>query len=156
MKRAKRNPLLARLAARLELSLEVRSQTAVLPRPADLRRWSQAALQAGVKQAQVSILIVDADEGRQLNHDYRGKDYATNVLSFALNEGEPVPGLPLIGDLVLCAPVVEKRPPSKTSRCKRITPTCWCTACCTCRALTMSKTTKPKPWRRLKPSSCRG
>ncbi|MCD5363857.1 rRNA maturation RNase YbeY [Chromobacterium aquaticum] len=108
MKRAKRNPLLARLAARLELSLEVRSQTAVLPRPADLRRWSQAALQAGVKQAQVSILIVDADEGRQLNHDYRGKDYATNVLSFALNEGEPVPGLPLIGDLVLCAPVVEK------------------------------------------------
>ena len=108
MKRAKRNPLLARLAARLELSLEVRSQTAVLPRPADLRRWSQAALQAGVKQAQVSILIVDADEGRQLNHDYRGKDYATNVLSFALNEGDPVPGLPLIGDLVLCAPVVEK------------------------------------------------
>ncbi|WP_043594092.1 rRNA maturation RNase YbeY [Chromobacterium haemolyticum] len=108
MKRAKRNPLLARLAARLELSLEVRSQTAALPRPADLRRWSQAALQAGVKQAQVSILIVDADEGRQMNRDYRGKDYATNVLSFALNEGDPVPGLPLIGDLVLCAPVVEK------------------------------------------------
>ena len=51
---------------------------------------------------------MDADEGRQLNHDYRGKDYATNVLSFALNEGDPVPGLPLIGDLVLCAPVVEK------------------------------------------------
>ncbi|UGA36099.1 rRNA maturation RNase YbeY [Chromobacterium haemolyticum] len=73
-----------------------------------MRRWSQAALQAGVKQAQVSILIVDADEGRQMNRDYRGKDYATNVLSFALNEGDPVPGLPLIGDLVLCAPVVEK------------------------------------------------
>ncbi|WP_434630664.1 rRNA maturation RNase YbeY [Chromobacterium sp. CV08] len=108
MKKAKRNPLLARLAARLELSLDVRSDAASLPEPALIRRACQAALRREVKQAQVSIVIVDAAEGRQLNNDYRGKDYATNVLSFALNEGEPVAGLPLFGDLVLCAPVVEK------------------------------------------------
>ncbi|OWY40722.1 rRNA maturation RNase YbeY [Xenophilus sp. AP218F] len=108
MKKAKRNPLLARRAARLELTLEERSQSPGLPDPKLIRRACQAALQRGVRQAQVSIVIVDAEEGRQLNLDYRGKDYATNVLSFALNEGESVAGLPLFGDLVLCAPVVEK------------------------------------------------
>ena len=42
--------------------------------------------------------------GRELNHGYRGKDAATNVLSFALNEGEDSPAdLPLFGDIVLCA-----------------------------------------------------
>ncbi|KUM03416.1 rRNA maturation RNase YbeY [Chromobacterium subtsugae] len=107
MKQAKRHPLLARLRARLELTLDVRSDAA-LPPPALIRRACQAALQRGVEKAQISIVIVDAAEGRQLNNDYRGKDYATNVLSFALNEGEPVAGLPLFGDLVLCAPVVEK------------------------------------------------
>jgi probable rRNA maturation factor len=52
-------------------------------------------------------------EGRALNRDYRGKDYATNVLTFAYAEGEALPGLPeeggdvpLAGDLVLCVPVV--------------------------------------------------
>lgn len=109
MKRAKRNPVLQKLAARLELALEDRLETE-RPLPADKlwRRWCQAALQADVRQAQVSLLLVDEEEGRALNHEYRGKDYATNVLSFALNEGEPVPGLPLVGDLVLCAPVVER------------------------------------------------
>lgn len=108
MKKAKRHPLLARRRARLELTLDLRTDAAILPEPALIRRACQAALQREVKLAQVSIVIVDAAEGRQLNNDYRGKDYATNVLSFALNEGETVAGLPLFGDLVLCAPVVEK------------------------------------------------
>ncbi|WP_293766301.1 rRNA maturation RNase YbeY [uncultured Aquitalea sp.] len=108
MKKAKRNPVLQRLAERLELTLDERSESALLPAPALLRRCCQAALRPGVRHAQISLVMVDAEEGRQLNHDYRGKDYATNVLSFALNEGDFVPGLPLIGDLVLCAPVVEK------------------------------------------------
>jgi probable rRNA maturation factor len=106
MKQAKRNPVLARLAARLQLTRDIRSEASALPSASELNRWARAALQAGVKTAEVSILIVDADEGRSLNRDYRGKDYATNVLSFALNEGETVAGMPLFGDLVLCAPVV--------------------------------------------------
>jgi probable rRNA maturation factor len=52
---------------------------------------------------------VSEEEGRELNRSFRGKDYATNVLSFAYNEGESLPlagDAPLTGDLVLCVPVV--------------------------------------------------
>ncbi|HJV05967.1 MAG TPA: rRNA maturation RNase YbeY [Chromobacteriaceae bacterium] len=108
MKQAKRNPLRQRLAERLDLTLDNRTDSANLPTAAQWRRWVQAALQPGVRQAQISLVIVEADEGQTLNRDYRHKDYATNVLSFALNEGEPLPGLPLFGDLVLCVPVVER------------------------------------------------
>ncbi|OIR06876.1 endoribonuclease YbeY [mine drainage metagenome] len=68
-----------------------------LPTRAQLRRWVRAA-QAG--DAEVTIRLVAAEEGRALNRDYRGKDYATNVLSF------PYAPLPeMAGDLVLCPPV---------------------------------------------------
>ena len=79
------------------------------PKKNHIRRWAQAALQ---QDAQVTVRLVGEDEGRSLNHDYRGKDYATNVLTFAYAEGEDVPGIPqandgpLAGDLVLCVPVV--------------------------------------------------
>jgi probable rRNA maturation factor len=63
-------------------------------------RWIRAALEA---PAQITVRIVDADEGRALNRDYRHKDYATNVLTFDY-ERAPV----VIADLVLCAPVLER------------------------------------------------
>ena len=53
--------------------------------------------------AEITVRIVDADEGQALNRDYRGKDYATNVLTFDYAT-EPV----VMADLVLCAPVVAK------------------------------------------------
>ena len=55
-----------------------------LPAAVSFRRWITAALRGANyrKSAEVAIRIVDADEGRALNRDYRGKDYATNVLSF--------------------------------------------------------------------------
>ncbi len=57
--------------------------------------------------AELAIRIVDTGEGLSLNQTYRGRDYATNVLSFPV---EPPPGieLALIGDLAICAPVVER------------------------------------------------
>ena len=80
------------------------------PKKNHIRRWAQAALR---RDAQVTVRLVGEDEGRSLNHDYRGKDYATNVLTFAYAEGEELPGVPdqaedgpLAGDLVLCVPVV--------------------------------------------------
>ncbi|RAP56289.1 rRNA maturation RNase YbeY [Oleiagrimonas sp. MCCC 1A03011] len=78
-----------------------------VPAPASFRAWVAAALRAvhRRKPAELSIRIVDADEGRALNAAYRGKDYATNVLSFPA-ELPPGVDLPLIGDLVICAPVV--------------------------------------------------
>jgi len=69
------------------------------PRP-QLRRWVRAS--CGIP-AEVTVRFVDGEEGRTLNRDYRGKDYATNVLSFPYECGERVHG-----DLVLCLPVVER------------------------------------------------
>nr|WP_225578313.1 rRNA maturation RNase YbeY [Rhodanobacter sp. 7MK24] len=80
-----------------------------IPSSTSFRCWVEAALRGAKrrKATELSIRIVDAGEGRALNRDYRGKDYATNVLSF---EAELPPGmkLPLIGDMVICAPVVAR------------------------------------------------
>jgi probable rRNA maturation factor len=80
-----------------------------LPAPASFQRWAEAALRGARrrKPAELAIRIVDATEGRALNRDYRGKDYATNVLSFPA-ELPPGVALPLIGDLAICAPVVAR------------------------------------------------
>jgi probable rRNA maturation factor len=76
-----------------------------LPAATSVRRWVEAALAAHRRAVELSVRYVDSDEGRALNRDYRGKDYATNVLSFPV---ELPPGVrsPLLGDLVVCAPVV--------------------------------------------------
>jgi probable rRNA maturation factor len=93
----------------LELSLQFadRSHRRHLPRHR-VARWLRAALQA---PAQITVRIVGAEEGRALNRDYRGKDYATNVLTFDYERGPVV-----VADLVLCAPVVgrEARAAGKT------------------------------------------
>ncbi|MDM7457565.1 MAG: rRNA maturation RNase YbeY [Tepidimonas sp.] len=72
---------------------------AALPRHA-VARWLRHALE---RPAELTVRIVDADEGQALNRDYRGKDYATNVLTFDYAT-EPV----VMADLVLCAPVVAR------------------------------------------------
>jgi probable rRNA maturation factor len=69
-------------------------------RKSDVARWIGHALQ---RPAVIAVRVVGEEEGRALNLQYRGKDYATNVLTFDY-AGEPV----LMADLVLCAPVVEK------------------------------------------------
>jgi probable rRNA maturation factor len=80
-----------------------------LPSARSFHRWVDAALRGAKrrKAAELSIRIVDAREGRKLNRAYRDKDYATNVLSFPV-ELPPGVSLPLIGDLVICAPVVAR------------------------------------------------
>lgn len=77
----------------------------VITRPL-IRRWVQAAL---FSPAELTIRFVDAYEGRVLNREYRAKDYATNVLTFAYNEGEDVdPEAPTQADIILCTDVLEK------------------------------------------------
>ena len=85
---------------RLNLSVQIACSMAELPLRSDFRRWARAALEGG---GQVTIRLVDAQEGRELNNGYRQKDYATNVLSFPY-ETEPR----LAGDLVICPEVVER------------------------------------------------
>ena len=78
-----------------------------LPSAASFRKWAAAAAQGRIRRADLAIRLVDAKDGRALNRHYRGKDYATNVLSFPADLPEGV-DLPLLGDLVICAPVVAK------------------------------------------------
>jgi probable rRNA maturation factor len=78
-----------------------------LPASVSFRRWAEAALEGRVKRADLALRIVDEREGRALNRHYRGKDYATNVLSFPAELPEGVK-LPILGDIVLCAPVVAR------------------------------------------------
>jgi probable rRNA maturation factor len=78
-----------------------------IPAPASFKRWAEAACRGRIKHVDIAIRIVDAPEGRRLNQHYRGKDYATNVLSFPAELPAGVQ-LPLLGDVVICAPVVAK------------------------------------------------
>ncbi len=71
---------------------------------AKVRRWVQAALFA---PAELTIRFVDIEEGRTLNRDYRNKDYATNVLTFAYNEGEGANEEVTQADIILCTDVLE-------------------------------------------------
>ncbi len=74
-----------------------------LPRP-EIRRWVKAAQFA---PAELVIRFVDDIEGRTLNRDYRGKDYATNVLTFAYDEAEVVMDTDIVrADIVLCVDVL--------------------------------------------------
>ncbi|MDR3427602.1 MULTISPECIES: rRNA maturation RNase YbeY [Silvimonas] len=99
------------MSKKLKLALQIESQAANIPAKSLLKTWAEAALRPNVKQAEVTVRVVDAEEGQTLNREYRGKDYATNVLTFTFDEDgdmPDIPGLPLMGDLVLCAPVVER------------------------------------------------
>lgn len=71
-----------------------------VPKKQQFKNWVKATQRI---DTEVTIRIVDEAEGRALNNQYRGKDYATNVLTFPLTE-EPH----LIGDIVICAPIVAK------------------------------------------------
>jgi probable rRNA maturation factor len=78
-----------------------------LPAATSLRGFAEAALKGRREDGELSIRVVDSDEGQALNRDYRGRDYATNVLSFPAELPPGVP-LPILGDLVLCAPVIAR------------------------------------------------
>src|SRR5262245_66411169 len=80
-----------------------------VPAANSFRNWIAAALKGRIREADLALRIVDSKEGRALNRHYRGRDYATNVLSFPAELPEGLPKgvkLPLLGDLVICAPVV--------------------------------------------------
>ena len=90
-------------APAIEVQYAVAGDT--LPSPAAVRRWVSHALQGGKDDVELVVRIVDEAEMTALNQRYRGKSGATNVLSFPY---EPLPGVSsgLLGDVVVCAPVV--------------------------------------------------
>lgn len=91
--------------ASVEVSLSWGVPADGLPDEAAFRGWVAAAVGRQRRAAEVSLRIVDAAEGQAINRQYRHRDYATNVLSFPADL-PPDLGIPLIGDLVLCAPVI--------------------------------------------------
>ncbi len=82
----------------IQFNFQNASDLGNLPTKSQFRKWAKATLRV---DTEMTIRIVDEAEGRALNLAYRGKDYATNVLSFPLTE-EPC----LVGDIIICAPVV--------------------------------------------------
>jgi len=91
----------------LDVSVSYGLPRAGVPAAMSFRRWVAAALDGRIREADLAVRLVDDKEGRALNRHYRGKDYATNVLSFPADLPEGVK-LPLLGDLVICVPVVTR------------------------------------------------
>ena len=91
----------------LDVAVNYAAPRAGVPAAVSFRKWVAAALKGRIREADLAIRIVDEREGQALNRHYRGKDYATNVLSFPAELPDGVK-LPLLGDLVICAPVVAR------------------------------------------------
>jgi probable rRNA maturation factor len=91
----------------IDLDLQIVAEASDLPSEADILRWVAAAVGDAMAEAQLTVRITDEAEIRELNATYRGKDYATNVLSFPF-EAPPGVDIPLLGDIVVCAAVVAR------------------------------------------------
>ncbi len=91
----------------IDLDLQIATEALDLPSEADITRWVMAAVGEAMDEAQLTVRIVDEAEIRELNTTYRGKDYATNVLSFPF-EAPPGVDIPLLGDIIICAAVVAR------------------------------------------------
>ena len=82
------------------LTVQYGAENDATPTRTQLRTWVKAAL---LRDADVTVRLVGVEEGRALNRQYRGRDDATNVLTFAYPETEP-----MSGDIALCVPVVDR------------------------------------------------
>ena len=89
----------------ITLDLQLAFDAPDLPTETQFQQWLDAAVLPFQAEAEVTIRIVGNAESQQLNFDYRGKDKPTNVLSFPF-QCPPGIELPLLGDLVICTPVV--------------------------------------------------
>ena len=89
-----------KLRLTVQYAVNILSHLKEIPTRFQFRKWFKAGL---MQDAEVTIRIVDEVEGRRYNRDFRGKDYATNVLTFVYEET-----FPLSGDIVLCAAIIER------------------------------------------------
>jgi probable rRNA maturation factor len=96
------------------VDIQIETTAKNLPTTADIEQWCSCALQPPCAAStddeeplEMTVRIVDEEESAELNSDYRGKSGPTNVLSFPF-ESPPEVKINLLGDLVICAPVVER------------------------------------------------
>jgi len=90
----------------LDLDLQLAIDNSQLPSKENFELWVRTALPKTMVEAELTIRIVDEAESQALNSTYRGKDKPTNVLSFPFEAPAEVE-IPLLGDLIICAPLVE-------------------------------------------------
>ena len=93
---------------RLDVAISYAVPRAGLPAAVSFRRWLAAALHGRIREADLAIRIVGSKEGRALNRHYRGKDHATNVLSFPADIADGVKLPKGVKLPVLCAPVIAR------------------------------------------------
>lgn len=100
----------------ISIDIQMACSSEEAPDEDSMQRWVDAALRNERDTAELSVRIVDEQESAMLNQQYRGKTGPTNVLSFPFDAVTPEP-LPILGDLVICAPVVirEAQQQNKTS-----------------------------------------
>lgn len=93
----------------VEIDRQQASNACDLPTTESLKRWVTAVLShhPDEQRNELTVRFVDADESQELNSAYRSRPSPTNVLSFPF-EGPPEVVLPLLGDLVICAPVIQR------------------------------------------------
>ncbi len=90
----------------IDLDIQNASEFEPIPRQEQFALWVEAALQ-GKDDTELTLRLVDKSESRELNARFRGKDQPTNVLSFPADL-PPGIDIPLLGDIVICAPLVEE------------------------------------------------
>ena len=87
---------------KLKLEIQYATKDPHAPSRPEFRKWIRSALK---QDAEMVLRVVDATEGRDLNRNFRGRDYATNVLTFVYDNIDHPQSL--AGDIVLCAPIIE-------------------------------------------------
>ncbi len=101
----------------VSVELQVASRVDSIPMKAEVQSWLEQAFQVGSRdtsrQCEVAVRIVDEEESRKLNKQFRQQDEATNVLAFPAGSPDGITGLPedeiqALGDLVICGPLVEE------------------------------------------------
>ena len=111
MKIAKKKLFLKHLNTVFDLSVSNHSHTNTVPNTKQWRQWIWQTCKNEYYYANIAVILYDEEAARELNFNYRQKNYATNVLSFALNEGESVlisKKNELNGDLIFCPQVIER------------------------------------------------
>lgn len=90
-----------------KIDVQVASNTGELPSLDQFEAWARAVLADSGGSAELTVRLVDERESAELNHTYRNRSGPTNVLSFPFEAPAGI-DLPLIGDVVICAPVVRR------------------------------------------------
>lgn len=133
-----------------ELTVDIQNvfEGSSVPADTQFQTWAQNAW-LGEHPSEVTVRIVDTLESQSLNNEFRGKDKPTNVLSFPFEAPAGIT-VPLAGDLVICAPVVE-REAAEQDKTPTATGRTWLfTVCCIFRATITWMMKMPRPWKPLR------